>query len=196
VTDRYPGEVAQTPVTPSPGCAKGRRVGTTSAYRARRYLRPGHAGDTNGLPAWCSCTAKSLRCSAGEITVLRVEGEVDLCTLPNLQVALDGSFERRPAHLVVDLAGVTFAPSGGSTCLPSRPHRRREANRLQRHPVHDVDKRDDHPEPGCPRARTRPSGNNTPCSYCLTMGQSEVERESVRVARRSHRDNAKKLVTR
>jgi hypothetical protein len=26
----------------------------------------------------------------------------------------------------------------------------------------------------------------------LTMGQSEVERESVRVARRSHRDNAKK----
>jgi uncharacterized protein (UPF0218 family) len=47
--------------------------------------------DTSGPSAWCafSCTTQSLPCSAGEIIVLRVEGEVDLCTLPILQAALD-----------------------------------------------------------------------------------------------------------
>lgn len=78
--------------------------------------------EINGPPAWCCCTATSLRCSAGEITVLRVAGEVDLCTLPNLQVALDSSLKRRPAHLVVDLAQVTFCSIRGLHLLTQTGH--------------------------------------------------------------------------
>ncbi len=44
-------------------------------------------GDINDPAAWCafSCTTQSLLCSAGEIIVLQVKGEVDLGTLPILQ---------------------------------------------------------------------------------------------------------------
>ena len=79
-------------------------------------------GDINGPPAWCCYNAKSLRCSAGEITVLRVEGEVDLYTLPTLPVALDNSLKRRPAHLVVDLAQVTFCSVRGLDLLTRAGH--------------------------------------------------------------------------
>lgn len=56
-------------------------------------------------------------CSAGEIIVLRVGGELDLCTLPTLQSALCGSLDQHPAHLVVDLARMTFCSVRGLTVL-------------------------------------------------------------------------------
>jgi hypothetical protein len=46
-------------------------------------------GHIDSLAAWCffSCTTESLQRAAGEIIVLRVSGEVDLCTVPILQPA-------------------------------------------------------------------------------------------------------------
>lgn len=64
-----------------------------------------------------SCTTESLQCSAGEIVVLRVKGELDLCTLPTLQAVLGDSLDRHPAHLVVDLARMTFCSARGLTLL-------------------------------------------------------------------------------
>lgn len=69
-----------------------------------------------------SCNAESLRCSAGEIIVLRVAGQIDLCTLPRLQLALDGSLERRPAHLVVDLTRMIFCSIQGLALLTQTGH--------------------------------------------------------------------------
>jgi anti-sigma B factor antagonist len=76
-------------------------------------------GDDNDPPAWCalSCTTRSLLCSAGEIIVLQVKGEVDLGTLPILQAALGDSLDRHPPHLIVDLARMTFCSAGGLDLL-------------------------------------------------------------------------------
>ncbi|HVE97183.1 MAG TPA: STAS domain-containing protein [Pseudonocardiaceae bacterium] len=75
--------------------------------------------DTSGPSAWgaLSCNTQSLPCSAGEIIVLRVEGEVDLCTLSILQAALDYGLDQQPAHLVVDLARMTFCSARGLDLL-------------------------------------------------------------------------------
>jgi anti-anti-sigma factor len=72
-------------------------------------------GDTNGPAVWCSfyCRLESSLCVAGEIIVLRVEGELDLCTLPILQAALGECLDQHPAHLLVDLAGMTFCSAQG-----------------------------------------------------------------------------------
>jgi hypothetical protein len=43
------------------------------------------------------------------------------------------------------------------------------AGETRRHPVQHVDERDDEPEAGIPRARTRLSRNSAPCSYCFTI---------------------------
>lgn len=64
-----------------------------------------------------SCAIESFQCTEGEITVLRVSGEVDLCTLPILHAALDGSLDQYPAHLVVDLARMTFCSARGLDLL-------------------------------------------------------------------------------
>lgn len=64
-----------------------------------------------------SCITESLPCSAGEIIVLRVDGEVDLCTLPILRAALDDSLDRHPAQLVIDLARMTFCSVRGLDLL-------------------------------------------------------------------------------
>lgn len=93
-------------------------------------VQPEHAGsgnilnrvaivDTAGPAAWCalSCTTESLLCSAGEIIVLRVGGEVDLCTLPILRAALDDGLNQHPAHLVVDLTRMSFCSARGLTVL-------------------------------------------------------------------------------
>lgn len=64
-------------------------------------------------PTVCSCTSESLSSPAGEISVLRVYGEVDMLTVPQLVAALDYHLGRRPAHLVVDLAGLTFCSARG-----------------------------------------------------------------------------------
>jgi anti-anti-sigma factor len=76
-------------------------------------------GDINGSAVWCalSCTTRSLLCSAGEIIVLQVKGEVDLGTFPILQAALGDSLDRHPAHLIVDLARMTFCSAGGLDLL-------------------------------------------------------------------------------
>lgn len=68
-------------------------------------------------PVTCSCTAESLSAPAGEIVVLRVGGEVDMLTLPELAAALDGSLDQRPAHLVVDLARLRFCSARGMGLL-------------------------------------------------------------------------------
>lgn len=72
-------------------------------------------GDINEPAGWGSfcCTTESLLCAAGEIIVLRVEGEIDLCTLPILQAALGESLAHHPACLLVDLAGMTFCSAWG-----------------------------------------------------------------------------------
>lgn len=73
---------------------------------------------TSAIPAVrLSCTTQSLLCPAGEITVLRVAGEVDLGTLPILQAALDYALGARPTHLVVDLAAMTFCSVRGLALL-------------------------------------------------------------------------------
>lgn len=69
-----------------------------------------------------SCATESLGCAPGEIIVLRVAGEVDLCTLPTLQTALDHGLDQYPAHLVVDLAQMTFCCIGGLGLLTRTRH--------------------------------------------------------------------------
>jgi anti-sigma B factor antagonist len=44
----------------------------------------------------------------GIIVVLRMGGEIDMLNQPELQTALADTLTRRPRHLVVDLAAVTF----------------------------------------------------------------------------------------
>ncbi len=78
---------------------------------------------TIGLP-WCllSCATESFPCGAGEIVVLRVSGEVDLYTLPTLQTALDHTLDQHPAHLVVDLAQMTYCSGRGLALLAQARH--------------------------------------------------------------------------
>lgn len=76
------------------------------------------------LAAWCflSRTTESLQCAAGEIIVLRVSGEVDLCTVPILQAALDAGLDQHPAYLVVDLARMTYCSVRGLGLLTQAGH--------------------------------------------------------------------------
>lgn len=88
-------------------------------------LRPGndssedalHAVDRETAPATCSCTTEFLSSPTGEIIVLRVGGEVDLLTAPELEAALDDTLDQRPAHLVVGLAGLRFCSARGMGLL-------------------------------------------------------------------------------
>jgi anti-anti-sigma factor len=75
--------------------------------------------DGVGVAAGCffCCAIESLPCAAGEIIVLRVSGEVDVCHVPILQAALDAGLDRRPAYLVVDLARMTFCSARGLDLL-------------------------------------------------------------------------------
>jgi anti-sigma B factor antagonist len=77
-----------------------------------------------GRAARCSfsCAAQSLLCSAGEVVVLRVTGEVDLCTLPAVQAALGQGLAARPAHLLVDLTAMTFCCARGLDLLTQTAH--------------------------------------------------------------------------
>jgi anti-sigma B factor antagonist len=89
-------------------------------------VQPEHTGsgetlhhDIDGLAAGSvqSGTIESSQCTAREIIVLRVAGEVDLCTIPILAAALDASLDQRPAYLVVDLAQMTFCSMRGLDLL-------------------------------------------------------------------------------
>jgi anti-anti-sigma factor len=88
-------------------------------HRVRRYPSSAAIGDINDPATWCalSCTIQSLLCSTGKIIVLQVKGEVDLGTLPILQAALGDSLDRHPAHLIVDLARMTFCCARGLDLL-------------------------------------------------------------------------------
>jgi anti-anti-sigma factor len=94
-------------------------------------VQPKHTGSENtpnpdigDLTTWCplSCTIESLQCTAGEIIVLRVAGEVDLCTVSILHAALDEGLAQDPAHLVVDLTQMTFCSVRGLDLL-TQTHR-------------------------------------------------------------------------
>ena len=62
----------------------------------------------NGHPAGWSWSAESLPARDGTIVVLRMGGEIDMLSQPELQTALTDTLTGRPRHLVVDLAAVTF----------------------------------------------------------------------------------------
>jgi anti-anti-sigma factor len=82
------------------------------------------AGDINGPAAGCSlsCTTRSLLCAAGEVVVLRVVGEVDLCTVAVLRAALGKGLAAHPAHLLVDLTAMTFCCARGLDLLTQTAH--------------------------------------------------------------------------
>ncbi len=62
----------------------------------------------NGHPAGWSSSAESLPARDGIIVVLRMGGEIDMLNQPELRTALTEALTRKPRHLVVDLAAVTF----------------------------------------------------------------------------------------
>lgn len=72
--------------------------------------------------ALCSCTKTSVPAPAGEVLVLRVAGEVDLLTIAVLQGALTSGLARRPCHLLVDLAELTFCSVRGLSLLVEAGH--------------------------------------------------------------------------
>jgi anti-sigma B factor antagonist len=49
--------------------------------------------------------------------VLPLEGEIDLHVSPRVERALASIIKKRPAHIVVDLSGVTFIDSSGLAAL-------------------------------------------------------------------------------
>ena len=61
-------------------------------------------------------------CAAGEMVVLRVVGEVDLCTVAVLRSALGKGLAAHPAHLLVDLAAMTFCCARGLELLTQTAH--------------------------------------------------------------------------
>lgn len=65
----------------------------------------------------CACGATSFSSPAGEIIVLQVAGDVDLLTLAMLQAALTDGLARRPCHLIVDVAEMTFCSGQGMALL-------------------------------------------------------------------------------
>jgi anti-anti-sigma factor len=65
----------------------------------------------------CRCSIATLLSPAGDIIVLRVAGDVDLGSFAVLDAALDDVLDRRPDHLIVDLAGLTFCSSRGITAI-------------------------------------------------------------------------------
>jgi anti-sigma B factor antagonist len=54
---------------------------------------------------------------AVEITVVVVDGELDLLTAPLLEQRLRGQLVARPAHLILDLESVRFLGASGLSCL-------------------------------------------------------------------------------
>lgn len=77
----------------------------------------GSAAAARTPPTACSCTREWFSSPEGHVLVLRVGGELDLATLPALDRALDTSLAEAPAHLVVDLARVTFCSARGMALL-------------------------------------------------------------------------------
>lgn len=59
---------------------------------------------------------------AGKILVLRVVGEIDLLTVPQVRAALATAVARAPTDLVVDLAGVRFCCVRGFALFADTAH--------------------------------------------------------------------------
>ena len=70
----------------------------------------GDAGDRAGRCWW---RVRALSGSSGEIVVLSVAGEVDLCSIGVLRAALDRAWSSRPAYVLVDVAGLSFCSARG-----------------------------------------------------------------------------------
>jgi anti-sigma B factor antagonist len=62
----------------------------------------------NSCPAGWSWSTEPLPSRDGTIVVLRMGGEIDMLSQPDLQTALTDTLIGRPRHMVVDLAAVTF----------------------------------------------------------------------------------------
>ena len=62
----------------------------------------------------------------GSRTVLRVEGEVDLATAPQLHAAIDAAFTSAAREVCVDLGGTTFMDSSGLHVLVAATQRAAE----------------------------------------------------------------------
>ena len=70
---------------------------------------PGARGDPmTGPGSRLTCSSTAVSGPTGPVVVLRVAGEVDLCTVDLLRSAVGAVVAQRPAHLVVDLAGLGF----------------------------------------------------------------------------------------
>lgn len=65
----------------------------------------------------CTCSTTAMPAPDGLVIVLRVAGEVDLCTVGLLQTVLDTVLARRPGHLIVDLSELGFCSSHGLRVL-------------------------------------------------------------------------------
>ncbi|HVE62678.1 MAG TPA: STAS domain-containing protein [Mycobacteriales bacterium] len=70
-----------------------------------------HAGDpdaTRDVAAFFLTTSEH-----GGVSLLHVDGEVDIATAPTLRAAVAAILEARPGALVIDLSGVPFLDSTG-----------------------------------------------------------------------------------
>jgi anti-anti-sigma factor len=66
----------------------------------------------------CGCSATTTSSPMGEsIIVLRVAGELDLATVEFLTTALTAVLSRRPDHLIVDLAELSFCAACGLAAI-------------------------------------------------------------------------------
>lgn len=79
------------------------------------------AASLDDVSVLCSCHTSSMHTPAGEITVVRVFGDVDLSTEHVLRAALTAARRRRPSHLVVDVAGLGFCSVRGLALLALAP---------------------------------------------------------------------------
>lgn len=85
--------------------------------RARGGAAPAVVG-ARGDPvcgSWCRVT--SLPSPSGDVVVLQICGEIDLSTIALVETAVHSVMSQRPAHLTVDLAGVTFCCARGLAVL-------------------------------------------------------------------------------
>lgn len=76
-----------------------------------------HAANQWSDTVTCSCIEDFLPSPEGDIVVVRVRGDVDLISIPLLEATLNRSIDRRPAHLIVDLAELQFCSARGMRLL-------------------------------------------------------------------------------
>lgn len=74
----------------------------------RERTNPAAAADVAGGPVACSYELTIEPGPGGDIMVVQMAGEIDMRSLAVLRDALSAAADRKPADLVVDLAGVTF----------------------------------------------------------------------------------------